>query len=148
MSRYMLEGTRLFYFFIGTYTMQTILLLLLLAMSIPVWADKGAEIRQLEQTLARIQQESQSTYQQFLMIQELRRNEMSEAPVTAQPNPPSKSIPIPKYEELIQLQQEKQERIGKYTADLDRLYARYRELEDEKQAIFEQINSLEQKTEE
>lgn len=128
--------------------MQTILLVLLLAMPIPVWADKGAEIRQLEETLSRIQQESQSTYQQFLMIQELRRNEISEAPVTAQPNPPSKSIPIPKYEELIQLQQEKQERIGKYTADLDRLYARYRELEDEKQAIFEQINSLQQNTEE
>lgn len=148
MLRYILKHAKLFYFLTGAYTMRTILLLLLLTISIPVWADRVAEIRQLEKALARIQQESQSAYQQFLMIQELRRNEMSEAPVTAQPNPPSKSIPIPKYEELIQLKQEKQDRIEKYTVDLDRLHARYRELEDEKQAIFEQINSLEQKTEE
>lgn len=129
--------------------MRTVLLLLLLALSTPVWADAVQQIRQLEKTLARIQQESQSTYQQFLMIQELRRNEVdAPLPITIPPSPASKSIPIPKYEELIQEKQEKADRIKKYTDDLDRLKARYTELENERKEIFDQINSLENKAEE
>ena len=81
-------------------------------------ADAAAQIRQLEKTLARIQQESQSTYQQFLMIQELRRNEIdAPLPITIPPSPASKSIPIPGYEELIQEKQEKADRIKKYAED-------------------------------
>lgn len=131
--------------------MQFILLLLFFVFADAIWAntealDQEAQVRELEKTLTRIQQESQSTYQQFLMIQELRRNEMAEVPQAVRlPNSPSQSIPIPNYEDLIQLKQEKQERIDKYTTDLDHLYARYRELEDEKQAIFEQIRSLAKK---
>jgi hypothetical protein len=129
--------------------MRSVLLFLLLALSTPAWADTAAEISQLEKTLTRIQQESQSTYQQFLMIQELRRNEIdAPLPITIPPSPASKSIPIPKYEELIQEKQEKADRIKKYTDDLDRLKARYTELEDERQAISEQINSLGRKAEE
>ncbi|ALQ52516.1 hypothetical protein ATY38_05125 [Nitrosomonas ureae] len=134
--------------------MQFILLLLFFVFANVIWAntealDQEAQIRELEKTLTLIQQESQSTYQQFLMIQELRRNEMAEVPQAVRlPNSPSQSIPIPNYEDLIQLKQEKQERIDKYTTDLDHLYARYRELEDEKQAIFEQIRSLAKKPEE
>ncbi|PXX17787.1 hypothetical protein C8R27_10224 [Nitrosomonas ureae] len=140
--------------FINFHAMQFILLLLFFVFANVIWAntealDQEAQIRELEKTLTRIQQESQSTYQQFLMIQELRRNEMAEVPQAVRlPNSPSQSIPIPNYEDLIQLKQEKQERIDKYTTDLDHLYARYRELEDEKQAIFEQIRSLAKKPEE
>ena len=129
--------------------MRSVLLFLFLALSTPAWADTAAEISQLEKTLTRIQQESQSTYQQFLMIQELRRNEIdAPLPITIPPSLSSNSIPIPKYEELVKEKQEKEDRIKKYTADLDRLKARYTELEDERQAISEQINSLGQKAEE
>lgn len=140
--------------FIKFHAMQFIFLLLFFVFVNATWAnteasDQEAQIRELEKTLMRIQQESQSTYQQFLMIQELRRNEMAEVPQAVKlPNSPSQSIPIPNYEDLIQLKQEKQERVDKYTADLDQLYARYRALEDEKQVIFEQIRSLEKKPEE
>ncbi|QOJ22237.1 MAG: hypothetical protein HRU78_00105 [Gammaproteobacteria bacterium] len=128
--------------------MRIVLFLLLLALSLAIQADTGTQVRQLEKSLARIQQESQSIQQQFMMIQELRRNEISESPTLIPSIPSAKSVPVPKYEDLIRLQQEKQERIEKYTADLNRLYARYNELENEKQAILEQIKSLEQKTEE
>ena len=129
--------------------MRSVLLFLFLALSTPAWADTAAEISQLEKTLTRIQQESQSTYQQFLMIQELRRNEIdAPLPITIPASPASKSIPIPKYEELIQEKQEKADRIKKYNDDLDRLKARYTELEDERQVISEQINSLGRKAEE
>lgn len=127
--------------------MKQVLCLLLLIVSTPVLADAYAQIRQLESELVRLQQEEQATHRQFLMIQELRRNEMLPAP----PPPPSaqvESIPIPKYEDQVRFQEEKHERMEKYTADLDRLYSRYQALEDERQMLVEQINSLEQKPEE
>jgi hypothetical protein len=126
--------------------MRNILLWLLLAICIPAQADTETQRQRLEKELTRIQQESQSTYQQFLMIQELRRNEMSEAPmITAQPISPEKSIPIPKYEALVQQRQGKQERIKQYAIELDSLYSHFKALEDEKHAILEQLNALEQK---
>jgi len=126
--------------------MRNILLWLLLAICIPAQADTETQRQRLEKELTRIQQESQSTYQQFLMIQELRRNEMTEAPmITVQPISPEKSIPIPNYEELVQQRQGKQERIKQYAVELDSLYSRFKALEDEKHAILEQINALEQK---
>ncbi|MXS83088.1 hypothetical protein [Nitrosomonas oligotropha] len=135
--------------------MRTILLLLALTFSFAIWADENKstdtekQMRQLEKALARVQQESQSTQQQFMMIQELRRNDMAEPPMNVQlPSTPGQSIPVPNYNNLMQQKQERDQRIEKYTADLNRLYARFTELENEKQVILEQIRSLEQKTEE
>lgn len=132
-------------------TMRYIILLLSLIGSITVLAQseavetKDAEIRQLEKTMARVSQESQATYQQFLMTQELRRNEMMLSPDNIPLNLTGKSIPIPNYEDLQRRRQEKNDRMEKYTADLDRLYTRYKELESEREALFEKIKSLEQR---
>jgi hypothetical protein len=82
------------------------------------------------------------------MTQELRRNEMNEVPLSMLPNTSGESIPIPKHEDMVRHQQERQERIQQYTADLDRLYARYKELENEKLLLVEKINQLEQNPEE
>ncbi|MBV6446544.1 hypothetical protein [Nitrosomonas sp.] len=126
--------------------MRTVLLLLLLALPLTIQADSAAQVRQLEKALTRLQQESQSIQQQFIMIQELRRNEMSEPAITVpQPRTLGQSVPIPNYNDLMQSKQEREQRIEKYTADLNRLYERFSELENEKEAILEQINSLEQK---
>lgn len=127
--------------------MKVAFLAIFIFFSLTSHADE--QLRALEKELNRIQQESQSTYQQFLMLQELRRNEISDVPmITAQPISPEKSIPIPKYEELVQQRQEKQARIKQYTTELDQLYQRYKELENEKNLILDQINALGQKTEE
>ena len=131
--------------------MHYLTLLLLLCVSIayaePETAetDKAAMIQQLEKTLSRVTQESQSTYQQFLMIQELRRNEMMESPENIPLDYTGKSIPIPNYQDLMRRRLEKKERIDQYTADLDRLYARYKSLESEKETLFEKIRTMEQK---
>lgn len=131
--------------------MRYLILLLILIVSVTAVAQsepavtKDAEIRQLEKTMARVSQESQATYQQFLMIQELRRNEMLESPDNIPLNLTGKSIPVPSYEDLLRRRREKNERMEKYTTDLDRLYTRYKELEGEREAIFEKIKSLEQK---
>lgn len=127
--------------------MKVVFLALLTLLSVTSYADD--QLHALEKELSRIHQESQSTYQQFLMLQELRRNEISDIPmITEQPISPEKSIPIPKYEELMQQRQEKQARIKQYTTELDQLYQRYKELENEKNLILDQINALGQKTEE
>lgn len=131
--------------------MRIILLLLLLIMTHPAFADveKTAEqeqLQQLETALDRVHQESQSVYQQFLMVQELRRNDASEPSMNVPlPSTPGQSIPIPNYNDLMQRQQARQARVNQYSADLDRLYARYQELENEKQQILEQMSLLKNK---
>ena len=120
-------------------------------MAHPAFADveKTAEqeqLQQLEIALERVHQESQSVYQQFLMVQELRRNDASEPSMNVPlPSIPGQSIPIPNYNDLMQRQQARQARVNQYSADLDRLYARYQELENEKQQILEQMSLLKNK---
>lgn len=131
--------------------MKTILVFLVLTFTTAVLADaeKSAEqtqLKQLETALERVHQESQSIYQQFLMVQELRRNDASEPSMNVPlPSTPGQSIPIPNYNDLMQRQQAKQARVSQYSADLDRLYARYQELENEKQQILEQMDLLKNK---
>ena len=129
--------------------MRYLILILSIIISITAWAElaetKDAQISHLERLMARISQESQSTYQQFLMTQELRREEMLRSPDNISLNLTGKSIPIPSYDDLIERRKERDERMEKYATDLDRLYRRYRELEAERQAIFEKIKFLEKK---
>ena len=134
--------------------MKTILVFLVLTFTTAVLADaeKSAEqtqLKQLETALERVHQESQSVYQQFLMVQELRRNDASEPSMNVPlPSTPGQSIPVPNYNDLMKQKQARQARIEKYTTDLDRLYARYQELENEKQQILEQMDLLNQKPKE
>ena len=126
--------------------MRLVLILLLLMLSHSGLAENQAQISQLERALMRIQQDAQATHQQFLMIQELRRNEMLGSPLASLPGATAQSTPIPKYEEMMQRQQERKDRVEQYTADLDRLYARFSALEAERQTLMEQINQLEQQS--
>jgi len=125
-----------------------LILFLLLTVSASGWANTDAQIRQLEKALLRVQQETQFTYQQFIMTQEMRRNEIQGISLPVLPSEPGASVPIPLYEDFVQQNQEKQARIQQYTADLDRLYLRYKELENEKILLVEKINELEQSQEE
>ncbi|WP_304053057.1 hypothetical protein [Nitrosomonas communis] len=120
------------------------------------------QIRQLEANLLSIHQNQQNVFQQFQMIQELRRYELRQeeevisSPQTgAYPQPQvgtatmSEFLPPitiggspPSYEEMIKNKVERRKRIQQYTADMDRLYAEYLELETEKKILMEQINDL------
>lgn len=130
--------------------MKLLLILALFMLPLNGSAENEKQIFQLERALMRIQQDAQAIHQQFLMIQELRRNEMQGSSVAGIPSADipatAQSMPTPKYEEMMQRQQKRKDRIEQYTADLDRLYARFRALEDERQILMDQINQLEQQS--
>ena len=126
----------------------SVLLALVLMLPFGGWAENQKQISQLERALMRVQQDAQATHQQFLMIQELRRNEIMGSPLATLPDATVQSTPIPKYEEMMQRQQDRKDRIEQYTADLDRLYLRFRALEEEREVLMEQINQLEQHSDE
>lgn len=79
-------------------------LFLLFFMPVFAWADGSQDVQDLisqhQSELNRIQQEAQTTLQQFMMIQELRRYEMNETTVSMQPSATGKSIPIPNYDDM------------------------------------------------
>ena len=119
---------------------------LLLSSLAPADPATDAEIKRLETQLNLLQQEQQSTYQQFQMIQELRRTEiLVQYPQVIQNSPDyAMGNPPPNYDDVVRQKAEREYRIKQYTEDLNRLYARYRELEDQKRAILDRLNALAQ----
>ena len=119
---------------------------LLLSSLAPADPATDAEIKRLESQLNLLQQEQQSTYQQFQMIQELRRTEiLVQYPQVIQNSPDyAMGNPPPNYDDVVRQKAEREYRIKQYTEDLNRLYARYRELEDQKRAILDRLNALAQ----
>ncbi|MDH5551786.1 MAG: hypothetical protein OEX82_00475 [Nitrosomonas sp.] len=126
--------------------MRYALILLLFFMPAFAWADGSQDIQDLinrhQSELNRIQQEAQAAHQQFMMIQELRRYEMTETAVSMQPGVTVKSIPIPKYDDMLKDKQEKEARIRQYGAELDALYLRHKELEVRRNELFDEIEDL------
>ena len=103
---------------------------------------------ELEMALNHLSQEQQTVYQQFQMIQELRRNEIQDSqPLTVQGYLTMggvKDAPPTNYDDNIRLQRERTERIQQYTRDLNQLYARYAELGNQKKALLDQLTELAQ----
>jgi hypothetical protein len=105
-----------------------------------------AEIKRLESQLSLLQQEQQAAYQQFQMIQELRRAEIeAQYPQVIQNSPDyTMGNPPPNYDDVVRQKAERDNRIKQYTEDLNRTYARYREMEDQKKALLERLTQLAQ----
>ena len=134
------------------------LLLLFSGVTAPVYAQAAPDpstkpdprLTQLEIALNHLSQEQQAVYQQFQMIQELRRNEIQDSqPLTVQGYLTMggvKDAPPASYDDNIRLQRERTERIQQYTRDLSQLYARYAELGNQKRALLDQLTELAQQT--
>jgi hypothetical protein len=98
--------------------------------------------RQVEAALARISQEQQAIYQQFQMVQELRRNdERQMLPMPSYDFPPTSP---PNYDDVKRQQDARAQRIRELQYEVDRLYARYRELEEQKRPLIETLYALAQ----
>jgi hypothetical protein len=105
-------------------------------------AELDAEAKRIEATLGRISQAQQSTYQQFQMVQELRRAELARPDPFAPQSNVGIAPPPQDYNELQRQREERENRIKERTAELDRLYARYQELEEQKRPLLERMGEL------
>lgn len=99
------------------------------------------QMKQIEAALNLIALEQQSVYQQFQMMQELRRSAQQadvagNAPMYGPDGQP------PNYDDMVRARQERDERYKRYSAELDRLYARYRELEQQKRPLLDRLTEL------
>jgi predicted nucleic acid-binding Zn-ribbon protein len=119
------------------------LALALSLLGVPAWAadDITAEVRRVESALTRISQEQQSVYQQFQMVQEMRRTLQAQMQPLQSYTPPATP---PNYDDVKREEEERARRINDYQYELDRLYARYRELEELKKPLLEELAALAQ----
>jgi hypothetical protein len=122
-------------------TLLTAIFLLNAAVAAAGEADQD-ELRRLDFAVSRIQQEQQSAYQQFGMVQELRRSLMQQT--TPPPLPAVSGIDgdFPDYDEQVRQRKQLEEQLRRYAVELDRLYARYRELEEQKRPLLDRISEL------
>lgn len=106
-------------------------------------AERDAQLQRMERAISRIQQEQQSTYQEFGMVQELRRSLMQQNT----PPPPPAVIGVddlPSYDEQARQHKRVEEQLQRYTVELEGLYARYRELEAQKRSLLDRMRELSQ----
>jgi len=103
-------------------------------------AELQARIRGVEAALSRVSAEQQSVYQQFQMVQEMRRNERQELlnPMQVYTPPASPA----NYDDVMRDRQAREYRMQDYASQMDRLYARYRELEEQKRQLLDQLADL------
>ena len=100
---------------------------------------RNPEVDALRAALVALQQEQQAVYQQFQMVQTLRG---AEAPA---PNAlPSYTPPAtpPNYDDLVRDRDRSAARQSEYQAELQRLYARYRELEERKRPLLDRLAEI------
>ena len=101
-----------------------------------------AETKRVEAAIARIQQAQAGFYQQFQMAQELRRAELAK-PTRPPPQPnTTRRHCTGDYNELQRLREAREQRIKDLGAELDRLYARYQELEAQKAPLLNRLGEL------
>jgi hypothetical protein len=98
------------------------LVLAVALLSIPALAagEIDEQIRQVQAALTRISQEQQAVYQQFQMVQELRRSELAQVQPLQSYTPPATP---PNYDDVQREQEERTARIQQHQEELDRLYA-------------------------
>ena len=106
--------------------------------------EVDAEIRQLQAQIGAIQQEQQSVYQQFQMVNTLRRDELQAANPAVIENSPvySSDNPPPNYDDVVRAKQARDERIRQYTSEVNTLFARYQDLEQQKQQVLARLRAL------
>jgi hypothetical protein len=113
----------------------------LLLGSYPVLAQQD-EAKRIRDELALVQQEQQAVFQQFQMMHELRRG---------LENPPPTPPPLtmydsgqspPNYYDQVAAQQERAQRLVYYGQEMDRLFARYQELDARRKVLLEELGKI------
>lgn len=119
----------------------------LLLLSLPLFAadDVQKQIQEVEVALSMLQQEQQNLFQQFQMLQELRRQELlQENDITLRQNQPIMGGSGLNYDEVQKRDQERLARIKDYSTRLNEIHERYQEIDRERQALIGELTALRQ----
>lgn len=122
-------------------------ILLLLPFGWAAGQSGDPRLERLEAAYNRLQQEQQSRFQQFQMLQELRRNELQDASAPAGTRAYSATgmdSRIVDYDDNARQQQQRQERLQRYDQEMDLAYRRYIDLDNQKKALLDQMLDLQQ----
>ena len=103
-------------------------------------AAAADELKSLQDALNIVNQEQQAIFQQFQMIQELRRRDAE----AARPSAIGQLGSPGNYEDVIAARKAHAERDEHYARQLDDLYARHRDLDRQRRAIMESMQRLRQ----
>jgi len=121
----------------GEVMRRLIYALLLLQLSFTAAADNGAELEKLYSALNMLNQQQQAVYQQFQMVQEIRR---STVPMFYDmPMPPQPNGLIPNYDEIVEAHDKAIQRAESLYQQADQLLAKYYEIEEMKKPIQSKI---------
>jgi hypothetical protein len=110
-----------------------------LAVAYPVAALAQADAtKRIRDELALVQQEQQALFQQFQMVREL-RNELLAPPAAP---PPLSGQPLPRYDDQVAAQADREQRLAAYSQQMEQLYGQYQELEARRRALVEELGQV------
>jgi ABC-type phosphate transport system auxiliary subunit len=113
---------------------------LLLQLSFTAAADSGTELEKLYSALNMLNQQQQAVYQQFQMVQDMRRG--SVPMLYGMPMPPPPNGQIANYDAVVEAQKSAILRAESLYQQADQLLAKYNEIEELKQPIQSKIYEL------
>jgi hypothetical protein len=121
---------------------RILLVLALLALSFSVAADdKTAELQRLHVAVSSLNQEQQTLFQQFQMLQELRRTN-DRATYATQLGAPQNGGEVPIYADVVQAQKDSARRGEDLAQQADQIYAQYTEIGAKKAQLQQRIFEL------
>ena len=100
------------------------------------------QMQRVEVAISRLSQEQVAVYQQFQIVQEMRRNEERLALQRMPIYRLSTLTPPPNVEDIQRDEDARIQRMNELQAEVDRLYARYRELEEQKRPLLDTLSAL------
>jgi hypothetical protein len=104
------------------------------------------QMQRVEGALNRLSQEQVAVYQQFQMVQEMRRSEERLALQRLPIYRLSPLTPPPGVDDIQRDEEARTQRLNELQAEGDRLYGRYRELEEQKRSLLDTMSTLAQTT--
>ena len=116
-------------------------LLSLLALSVNASADDKAELQGLYASLSMLNQEQHSLFQQFQMLQELRRDN-DRTVYASQLRSPRFAAEVPNYADIIEAQRSAVRRGEELAQQSAQLYAQYNEIEAREAQLRQRILDL------
>jgi flagellar biosynthesis chaperone FliJ len=122
--------------------MRALLMMLLVLPTFVLAAgpETNAQIRRLETAITRANEEQQSLHVRFQMMSEIRRSEQQR--LEAMMPRAGVAAPPMNYDDMARLREEDESRARQHSDELDRIYTRFREIEEEKQRLREQLNQV------